>query len=248
MIETDEKLRNAAKGIQRRQTEGIFMEQIKQNCRKLYYKYGHIWVFLYILIYMPWFMWLEQTVTTSYYVIHSPFDDYIPFCEYFVVPYLLWFPFIACTLLYFFFTDKKGFYQVSAYLFTGMTIFLIISTIFPNGLQLRPRVFERDNIFVAMVRLIYMADTPTNVLPSLHVYNSLAAFAALSSSGRFVTEHKKLHRFCLVLTVSIVLSTMFLKQHSVVDVIAGCVMAYIIYQFVYVPGTGKSPNLARQTT
>ncbi|MRN26702.1 phosphoesterase, partial [Romboutsia ilealis] len=34
-------------------------------------KYKHAWVFSYILIYMPWFMYLEKHVTSDYHVIHS---------------------------------------------------------------------------------------------------------------------------------------------------------------------------------
>ena len=58
-------------------------------------KYKHAWVFLYILIYLPWFFWLEKHVTTNYYVVQTEADKYIPFIEYFIVPYLLWFFFIA---------------------------------------------------------------------------------------------------------------------------------------------------------
>mgnify|MGYP000388149172 CR=1 FL=1 len=60
------------------------------------------------------------------------------------------------------------------------TIFLIISTIFPNGQDLRPVVFERDNVFVDMVRMLYRADTCTNVFPSLHVFNTLSVCVSLS--------------------------------------------------------------------
>ena len=60
-------------------------------------KYKHAWVFSYILIYMPWFMYLEKHVTSGYHVIHSVIDNKIPFVEYFIVPYLLWFVFIAAT-------------------------------------------------------------------------------------------------------------------------------------------------------
>ena len=69
------------------------------------------------------------------------------FIEYFIVPYMLWFVFIAATFLYFFFTDVQGFYKLAKISFAGMTIFLIICSVFPNGQDLRPVVFERDNIF-----------------------------------------------------------------------------------------------------
>ena len=140
--------------------------------RKFIKKYSHAWVFLYALIYLPWFSYLEQHVTSDYYLIHSPLDDYIPFVEYFIVPYLMWFLFIIIGAGYFFFTDKKGFYKLAAFLITGMTIFLIICTVFPNGLHLRPATFARDNIFTHIVQYVYSVDTPTNVLPCIQFHGN----------------------------------------------------------------------------
>ena len=130
----------------------------KDKIKKIICKYRHAWVLLYAFIYMPWFMYLERRPAVRHFIIHSPLDDHIPFIEYFIVPYLLWFAFIAVVVGYFFFTDKKGFYQLAAFLCTGMTLFLIICTIFPNGLHLRPHTFARDNIFTDMVRMLYRTD------------------------------------------------------------------------------------------
>ena len=222
------------------------MKRLTINIKELFDKYHHAWVFLYGFIYMPWFSWLEKHVTSNYFVIHSVFDDYIPFIEIFIIPYLLWFVYVSGTVLYFFFTDKQGFYRICTLLITGMTLFLIICTIFPNGLDLRPSTFARDNIFVDLVRFIYRADTSTNVLPSLHVYNSIGCYIAIRNSQK-LRQYKWVQNGSLVLTVSIVLSTMFLKQHSVVDVIAAIVMIYFIYQFVYIPEQVKAPALAQPT-
>ena len=222
------------------------MKRLTINIKELFDKYHHAWVFLYGFIYMPWFSWLEKHVTSNYFVIHSVFDDYIPFIEIFIIPYLLWFVYVSGTVLYFFFTDKQGFYRIFTLLITGMTLFLIICTIFPNGLNLRPSTFARDNIFVDLVRFIYRADTSTNVLPSLHVYNSIGCYIAIRNSQK-LRQYKWVQNGSLVLTVSIVLSTMFLKQHSVVDVIAAIVMIYFIYQFVYIPEQVKAPALAQPT-
>lgn len=222
------------------------MKRIATQFKALIHKFSHAWVLLYVFLYMPWFAWLERTVTGNYYVIHSVFDDYIPFCEYFIIPYLMWFLYITVTLGYFFFCDKKGFYKVTALMFSGMTIFLIICTVFPNGLNLRPVVFEHDNIFVDLVRQLYRTDTPTNVLPSLHVYNSICCYLAIADSQK-LQQHRSIRQGSLILTTLIVLSTMFLKQHSVVDVIAGFVMAYFIYQLVYEPEKQRAPKFARQS-
>ena len=103
----------------------------RSKCKALIQQYKHAWVFLYVLIYMPWFYYLERHITANsdFHVIHAALDDYIPFIEYFIIPYLLWFAFIVVTFLWFFFNDVSGFYKMAAFLFTGMTIFLIISTL-----------------------------------------------------------------------------------------------------------------------
>lgn len=208
-------------------------------------KYSHAWVLLYALIYMPWFMYLEKHVTENYHIIHSPLDDYIPFIEFFIVPYLLWFVFIAAAAGYFFFTDKSGFYRLSAFLITGMTIFLIICTVFPNGLALRPETFVRENIFTDMVRRLWATDTPTNVLPSIHVFNSLGVCFAIARSEA-LKKHKCIQWSAYILGGLIILSTVFLKQHSVTDVFASMVMAGIICPFVYVPERKKASSLSQQ--
>ena len=216
-----------------------------ETAKNLIKKYRHAWVLLYVFIYLPWFVYLEKAVQHDYYLIHSPLDDYIPFVEFFIVPYFLWFIFIAATMAYFFFTDRKGFYKLCAFMVTGMTIFLIICTIFPNGLDLRPTVFPRDNIFTDAVKWLYQTDTSTNVLPSIHVFNSLAAAFAIGHSHA-LKKKKWVQPAAYVLATLIILSTMFLKQHSVTDVFAAMVMAGVIYPFVYVPSSRKAPSLSHQ--
>ena len=222
--------------------EGAFSMNLKKKILQLLKRYKHAWVFSYILLYMPWFLYLEKHVTHNYHVIHSVFDDKIPFIEYFIVPYLLWFVFIAVVFAYFFFTDVEGFYKLAKLMFTGMTIFLIISTLFPNGLHLRPIVFERNNIFTDMVRQLYQVDTSTNVFPSLHVFNSLAACVAIYNS-KALQKHKKVCLGAYILAALIILATVFLKQHSIVDVVGAFVMTYVLYPYAY--ATEQRRALAR---
>lgn len=219
--------------------------KLRNKFRELVRRYKHAWVFLYIFIYMPWFLFLEKHVTTDYHVIQISLDEYIPFIEYFIIPYLLWFAFIIAAFLYFFFADVPGFYRLAGFMFTGMTVFLIICTIFPNGQDLRPVVFERDNIFVDMVRTLYRADTCTNVFPSLHVFNSLSVCIAVSECEK-LRRHKGVRVGTYILAGLIILATMFLKQHSVLDVAGAGVMAYVLYQFVYAPQKRRVPKYAGQ--
>jgi membrane-associated phospholipid phosphatase len=170
-------------------------------------------------------------------------DDYIPFVEYFIVPYLLWFGYVTYAVLYFLFKNKTEFYKLCIFLFTGMTVFLIVSTIYPNGQYLRPHAFAHDNVCIALVKWVYATDTPTNLFPSIHVYNSIGVHFAIINSESF-RNNKRVRISSFILMVSIILSTMFLKQHSVFDVITAFVMAAVMYSFVY----GKSFQFSRQKT
>ncbi len=218
---------------------------IIQRTKNFIKKYRHAWVLLYGFIYMPWFIYLEKRTDVHYFLIHSPLDDYIPFVEYFIVPYLLWFAFVAVAAGYFFFTDKTGFYRLSAFLIVGMTFFLFLCTVFPNGLNLRPATFARDNIFVELVKHVYATDTPTNVLPSIHVFNSLGVCIAIWHSEA-LKKHRKIQYGAYLLAVLIILSTVFLKQHSVTDVIAAFALACLIYPFVYATQEKKATKLSHQ--
>ena len=130
---------------------------MKKQTQCFYRKNKHAFLLLYFCIYFPWFHHLERTVTTHFHVIHTALDDLIPFCEYFIVPYLLWFGYVAWAVGYFYFKNKDEYFKLCAMLFTGMTVFLVISTIYPNGHYLRPAYFEHNNIFIQLVKWLYAA-------------------------------------------------------------------------------------------
>ncbi len=195
-------------------------------------KYKYMILVLYFPIYMLWFSWLERRQAPHFTMIHCRLDDMIPFCELFAIPYFLWFLYVVISLVFLFLQSNhmSDFYRCSAVLMLGMTTCLIIYTIFPNAQPLRPDVMPRDNFLTRIVAGLYEGDTPTNVCPSIHVYNSIAIHVALFQS--YALQNKKGWKTAsLVLCILICLSTMFLKQHSVIDV--GCaVLLYIFYYMV----------------
>lgn len=187
---------------------------------------------IYGIIYLSWFGHLEKTVTSHYKIIHVALDDYIPFCEIFVVPYLLWFAYVAVVVLYCFFKDKDDYFRTCTFLFTGMTIFLLVSTLWPNGHHLRPYIMPRDNVFTQLVAMLYRADTPTNLWPSIHVYNFIGCHIAVMKS-KHLTEKKGIRIASFLLCVSIIMSTVFIKQHSMFDVLTAFILAAVMYGIVY---------------
>lgn len=161
------------------------MKKLKYFCTK----YGHaVPLLVYMVIYLVWFGWLEKNNTKNYWVIHMPADDYIPFCEVFVIPYLLWFVYVAAVVIYLFLNDKQEYYKACGFLFTGMTLFLMISTFWPNGHNLRPAAIPRDNVFTELISILWRADTPTNLWPSIHVFNSMGAHFGITHCQKLMTS------------------------------------------------------------
>ena len=163
---------------------------------------------------------------------HASLDDLIPFNEYFIVPYLLWFLYVGAAIFYFLITSKEDYYKLCIFLFSGMTISLIICTFFRNGTDLRPVIDPDKNIFTALVAYIYRTDTCTNVFPSIHVYNSIGVHIAVARSER-LRGHRLIRLGSGLLMISICMATVFLKQHSVIDLIGAVILAYVIYGIVY---------------
>ena len=212
----------------------LFLKRCLGNCKH------SIIVLAYALLYMSVFNYLEKRDVPFYHIVHTALDDVIPFCEVFIIPYLFWFFYILLAVLYFIFRegDHREYYRMVFHMMAGMTIFLIVSYLYPNMQQLRPDVFPRDNVFTYMVKELYSRDTPTNILPSIHVFNSLAIHIAITTSEK-LRGKREVKIISFVITALIILSTMFLKQHSVIDVLLGMTMALLGYQLFYAAGVNK---------
>ena len=188
---------------------------------------------LYLVFYMIWFSILERLPRTRFFDLSSELDTYIPFIVEFIIPYLSWFLFQAVWVVFVFFVDRKTYEQLTTMLMIGMTVFLVVSTFLPTKISLRPYYIESRGICAFLVRRLWAVDTPTNVWPSIHVFNTTALMMTL-----FTSQHPLLRKNTVRIPVvfwcgMIVLSTMFLKQHSVGDVLAALALNGIAYVLVY---------------
>jgi len=200
--------------------------------KELILKYKHGWLMSYLFLYLVWFFALENRGWVPTKTIHTSLDNLIPFNEFFLIPYVLWFAFIPSVVLYFFFTSKQDYYKTCAFLFVGMTICLIIYTVWPTKQDLRPVTFDRNNILVTIIKQLYTFDTSTNVCPSIHVFNSIGAYITIINSQKF-RNNKWMKAASFILAFSICLSTVFLKQHSIIDGLCALALACVMYFFVY---------------
>ena len=184
----------------------------------------------YLVFYLSVFHWLEANITVPEVWVHCRLDDLIPFCKYAVIPYFAWFVWIPFTLFYLLWkAPRADFWRLCLPLFAGMTIALAVYVVVPNGLDLRPyRVYGSD-FFARTVRRLYDTDTATNVCPSIHVFNSVTLTMAYYRSRIFDEPRRRWMRpAAAVLCVSIIASTVLLKQHSCIDVVLGILLALVL--------------------
>lgn len=202
------------------------LKQVKQMLDQ----YKHFYILSYYLVIMALYN-IYNKITVPKYYMHSVIDDYIPFVKEMIVPYLFWYVYIIIALIYLGFTAKKDFYNLTVFMFAGMTISFAIFAIFPNGQNLRP-VIKGTDIFSRMVQSIYMVDNPTNSAPSMHVIDAIAVHAAVINCSALAKKYwAKIGS--LITMILIILSTVMVKQHSILDVLYGILLSAILYVLIY---------------
>lgn len=161
----------------------------------------------------------------------STLDLSVPFIPFFVVFYYLWYPFMAVVGVYLLFKDLEAYKRYTICLTATFYIVLLTYIVLPSGLQLRPQAVPGTDVFSALVRGIYAVDTPTNVFPSGHVLCQMAALFAVYDSKQLRKWWIRL--LATLLSLGVILSTVFIKQHSLLDVLGGLMMSVAVWLAVY---------------
>jgi len=209
-----------------------------------YRKYRHMifaavgWVVFFIL-----FFRLKAVIEPKYYI-HCRLDDYIPFIKWFFIPYCIWFVYVFAILFSFGVYSKPDFKRAQTYVFLGFAICLAVHVMYPNAIDFRPVVTETDFISRMMASL-YSMESSTMVVPSMHVFGAVALHISLVKS-RLTGSNKRLITLSFLLVVLICASTVFVKQHSIIDVFWGVALAIALYFPVYRFKVEKSANSASQ--
>ncbi len=174
---------------------------------------------------------------------HCAIDDIIPFCEFFIIPYVFWYLLVVLSLGYFLLYNVRGFRQLQTYIIITQVAAMAAYIIFPTRQDLRPDEFVRDNIFTQVIAFLYSFDTSTGVCPSLHVAYSMGIMSVwLREKGA-----SRLWRGFVVLAVVLIcLSTMFIKQHSAVDVIAALPLCAVTEWLVFYGPVAKRLDAAEK--
>lgn len=155
--------------------------------------------------------------------ISTPLDNIIPFVAAFSVPYLYWFVYVFIGLVYFAFTDNKIYFQLLGSIVVGMCLCFVVFYFYPTTVP-RPDIIG-NSLMERAVGYIYSMDNPYNCFPSIHVLNAMLVTL-------FFCRYRKnswLRAWAMLSGISIILSTLFVKQHFVLDAVAGIILSTAVY-------------------
>lgn len=161
------------------------------------------------------------------YSLVTDLDNAIPFLKIFAIPYLMWYPFIIITLIYLCLNHRKIYYKAIATLVIGMLLSYLTFFLFQTTVP-RPQL-SGDDILTKIVQSIYGRDKPYNCFPSIHVLNSYAIMIGIRKSK---CKNGVINVSVYITGLLIILSTVFIKQHVILDVFLGLQLAEMIYRTV----------------
>jgi len=196
-------------------------------------QYRHALLLLVMLGFIGLFFLSEKLALGRYHIVHCDLDDIIPFNEYFIIFYIIWYPFWILMLLYTVCFEVPTFKRLMYYYMLTYGIALTIFFVWPSGHDLWPKSFPRDNVCTWLVKSIYAADEPASVFPSEHVIGAFAVFFAAADSKRFSGKLQITVIGFLAIMISV--SIVFVKQHSALDILGAAPVVALGYYVCFYP-------------
>jgi len=152
-------------------------------------------------------------------------DYSIPYMEIFVIPYIFGFyGFLFLSCLFYVLSDDEFFWRFVYSLIIASSIAFTIFLLYPTKIVLRPKTMP--NTFLSrLMSKYYIRDVEANSLPSAHTFFSWVISLNLMRDLKNV----KVKISALLMAIAVSLSTLFVRQHYVLDVIAGIVVGFVSF-------------------
>ena len=151
-------------------------------------------------------------------------DDKIPFVEWSVLVYVLWFPLIALFPIALFYVNEEYYVFYITAMFMEVVLSVICYMIYPTAFK-RPK--PSDKLSGKLMAIVFKGSyRGVNCAPSLHCSSCyLIIFTAL------MAMHNVTGIISIIVAVAIVISTMTTKQHTVIDVLSAIPM-FVVCAFI----------------
>ncbi|MBU5483544.1 phosphatase PAP2 family protein [Clostridium sp. MSJ-11] len=168
---------------------------------------------------------LLNNANRGVYTIITEVDRNIPFVKEFIVPYIIWYPFIFLTLFYLCTKDLKIYYRTLISLNLGLIICYITYFLFQTTVP-RPILYG-DDLFTKLTRIIYYFDKPFNCFPSIHVLTCYLMIKGISFEENLFIKFS-----VYIVSTIIIISTLFVKQHVVLDLVSAILVGEFVFYLV----------------
>ncbi|MCR5094999.1 MAG: phosphatase PAP2 family protein [Lachnospiraceae bacterium] len=177
-----------------------------------------------------------------------PADAWFPLIPWTVVIYIGAFALWIINYILACHQDTETAYRLLSADFAAKIVCLLCFMILPTT-NVRPEI-AGDGFWEMGMQLLYAADAADNLFPSIHCLTSTFCVIAVRENPRIPVWYKV---FSLLFAAAICVSTLTTKQHVVVDVIAGVLLAEGSYLAVRATGFDRAygrlmSRLFRRTT
>lgn len=184
---------------------------------------------LILIIFESLLFFLTKPFIHSPNILNTKLDNAMPYISYFVYPYILWYIMLMVVPYFTYTKSKESFYKYATTYIISTIISALIFVVFPNGV-IRPEIVD-TSFSSKLVKILYTLDTPSiNCLPSIHcLYAFLFLLSAIDTKDKTTVFYKII---IFVLTIFIVLATMFIKQHVLLDAIVAFAISLLTWIIV----------------
>ena len=179
-----------------------------------------------LVLFQTTLFFLSKLLISNPHVVGNYIDTKIPFISYFIIPYYSWYILILAMPYYYYKVDKDTLVKYIISYMVCATVATIIFLVYPSTV-IRPEDIPNSNIFNIMTNFIYFTDNPAiNCFPSLHCAISMLFILTISKQKDTKLKYKLLIIFISILIMA---STLFTKQHVFIDLVSGDILMILIY-------------------
>ncbi|MFX1258366.1 MAG: phosphatase PAP2 family protein [Promethearchaeota archaeon] len=167
-------------------------------------------------------------------------DNLIPFVPEMAILYVyIFYPMVILTLVYFGLVDEEKGYALGWAVIIMNLIATVIYILFPVSTywwrqDLLANKIE-GNFFADTMYNVYIYDTSFNCFPSMHAgMSTICAYVWYRYYKIKPNLKKKIVAITtFIIAIGVILSTLFVKQHYIIDEIAGILLAYIVGRYIF---------------
>lgn len=187
--------------------------------------------YLFCLLIMPLLGILYNilnTHTSNPIILLTKFDKIIPFIPIFILPYIFWYVYILGYLLYLCYKNTLVYLKTLTVIIFGELASFITYYFIPTTVP-RPALVGKG-VLIELVKIIYAQDLPNNCFPSIHVLTSITIMISC-----FHVRNKRIFHsvFIPLFGITIIISTLFVKQHAIWDIISSLILTFLLYGIVF---------------